>query len=270
MKVHSKLVINTILIFSFIPIVRTILRPNQGFDFTDEGLYILAANPSTKYQSWGFPFGWNTAPLLRLAGDDISRLRILSAVILMFLVFILSKIMLLDCFKKGKGSLVIEFFIPYCIALSSLYFYVGYIRIPGYNWLNITGIIVSLIGYKMFLKNYLGLWSNQVSTFIISTGFLISIPGKPTSALYLFCTFTLLIYFFHEEINQNKFMIKIFINLIGSVSFLVILKIWPSNFLDYFVNALESPILTASASPLDALKQTLLVPMIIPYHFLAI
>jgi len=269
MKVHSKLVINTILVFSFIPIVAIILKPNRGFDFTDEGLYILAANPSTRYQSWGFPFGWNTAPLLRLAGDDISRMRVLAAVILMFLVFALSKIMLQDCFKKGKKNLFIEFFIPYCIALSCLYFYVGYLRIPGYNWLNITGIIVSLIGYKIFLKNNSGFWHNGLSTFIISAGFLISIPGKPTSALYLFCVFLILITFFHKEIKQRKFIIDIFINLIISVFFLVLLKIWPSNFLDYFITALETPKLTATSSTLEALKQTLLVPFFIPYHFLS-
>jgi hypothetical protein len=269
MKVHSKLAINAILILSFIPIVRIILRTNQGFDFTDEGLYLLAANPSTKYQSWGFPFGWNTAPLLRLAGDDISKLRVLSAVILMFLVFVLSKIMLQDCFKKENRNLLIEFFIPYCIALSTLYFYVGYIRIPGYNWLNITGIVVSLIGYKIFLKNYSNFWHNGGATFIISAGFLISIPGKPTSALYLFCALSTLISFFHKEIKKSKFMINVFINLIISVFFLVLLKIWPSNFLDYFINTLESPKLTAITSPLEALKQTLLVPFLIPYHFLS-
>jgi len=267
MRAYSKLAINAIIILSFIPIVRIILRTNRGLDFSDEGLYLLAASPSTKYQSWGFPFGWNTAPLLGLVGDDISKLRIFSAVILMTLVFVLSKIMLQDCFKKENRNLLIDSFVPYGIALSSLYFYVGYIRIPGYNWLNITGIIFSLIGYKMFLKNYSGLWSNHVSTFIISTGFLISIPGKPTSALYLFCVFTMLLSFFHKEIKLSKFLINIFIDMAVSVLFLVFLKIWPSNFLDYFVNALESPKLIAGASPLDALKQTLLVPLIIPYHF---
>ena len=267
MKLYSRLVINGVLILTFIPITRKILRTNQGLDFSDEGLYLLAANPSERYQSWGFPFGWNTAPLLNLVGSDISKLRILSAVILMISVFFLSKIMFQDCFEKDKKNSLSEFFIPYFVALSSLYFYVGYVRIPGYNWLNIVGIVISLIGYKLALKNYINSIGKFAAIFTISTGFLISIPGKPSSAAFLFCAFILLIYFFHKEINHVKFIFSILSSLVGSILILVVFKVWPNNFLDYFLVALNFPKLAASATPLEAVKQTLLTPIIIPFYF---
>ena len=43
-----------------------LLASDRGLDLSDEGLYLLAANPPTAHAAWGFPWGWNLRPLFQL------------------------------------------------------------------------------------------------------------------------------------------------------------------------------------------------------------
>jgi hypothetical protein len=59
-----------------------ILATDRGLDLTDEGLYLLAADPPVAAANYGFPFGWHTGLLFRLVGYDISAFRTLGALVL--------------------------------------------------------------------------------------------------------------------------------------------------------------------------------------------
>ena len=63
-------------------ILVNILATDHALDLTDEGLYLLAADPPTTNAAWGFPWGWHTGILFRVVGYDIAAFRTFGAVLL--------------------------------------------------------------------------------------------------------------------------------------------------------------------------------------------
>jgi hypothetical protein len=66
-------------------IVKQLLASDRGLDLTDEGLYLLDANPPSNTAAWGFPWGWHTGPFFQIVNYNISSFRTLGGVLLVLL-----------------------------------------------------------------------------------------------------------------------------------------------------------------------------------------
>jgi hypothetical protein len=69
---------STLLIY---PISKIIFKTNKGLDFTDEGIFLLAASVKDKSESLLFPWGWHTSIIYQLANENVSNFRALGATI---------------------------------------------------------------------------------------------------------------------------------------------------------------------------------------------
>jgi hypothetical protein len=129
-----------------------ILLPDRGIDLTDEGLYLLSAKPTDTFSAFGWPWGWLTSKLFILSGNSVSEFRILGAELLFITSFLVSYCIL---FRIDRHRIEFNFklaFISILIATSSLYFYSGMLRTPGYNYINFIGSQLCIIGI-LCIKN---------------------------------------------------------------------------------------------------------------------
>ena len=264
-----KKIIDLTIIISLFPIINKVLKPNIGLDLTDEGLYLLAANPSNKFDSFGWPFGWNTGILFRVIDYDISEFRRISAFLLLVITYVFSKTFItrINNVKNDKSyEKTFEFLIPFATTLSALLFYVGLLRTPGYNWLNAIGIMTSIIGYNIYVSVANSRSKQMCGTFLVALGLISSLPAKPSSPIFIVAITTILIKMFHPRLNPGKYLFEIILNTSLITGFLLILKIWPTDFVSRFLAILSSPTMGENSTILGALKQVLLTPVIIPYN----
>jgi hypothetical protein len=263
--------------------VEQILLTNVGLDLSDEGLYLIAADPPTTDTVWVFPAGWSTSFLFALAGYDIATFRTLGAVILMalsgilgWLSFGISVNVLLPGRQSFEGQTrnVIQGLIAAGVSLSSLAFYSSMLRTPGYNWVNFTGILLASIGVLLLLQRSRGIlqtfdeqgvlrailsqfWPISVMAFGV---FFVS-PGKATSAIFIvLAAFVLLWVWFGPRLGSS---------LVGTVIALtftfillaVVVRMWTPNFLQVFWEGVARPPLVPSQSLAGGFREFLALPV---------
>jgi hypothetical protein len=185
-----------------------LIAADKGLDFTDEGLYLLAAKASSLTEAVGFfPFGWQTGFLFKLVNYDIGYFRTIGALILLCcgiaLGLTISRFAFFNQNESAEKSLNYYFNIAICSsigAMGCLLYYSGFLRTPGYNWVNLVGIIISLIGLLGIIRivrieKKCLLIKTKVAFYSLIAGFgmFYSFPGKPST---IFITFGLIIFLF--------------------------------------------------------------------------
>lgn len=231
-----------------------ILLPDRGVDLTDEGLYLLSAKPIDEFSAFGWPWGWLTSKLFILSGNSVSEFRILGAELLFVTSFIVSYCILFRIDHNKIALNVKLVVISILIASSSLYFYSGMLRTPGYNYVNFIGSQFCIIGL-LCIKNF-DTKLQAVGYISFSTGIIFTLSAKPSTPLFF-----LLAYFVLKR-SIRSFMI-LSGGLLTEVALLVVFKIWPSNFIEYFFIALRVPALSDSQTPRGALIDLISSPLTI-------
>jgi hypothetical protein len=254
-------------------IARRHLNFERGMDLSDESLYLIAANPSNRYDTWGWPFGWITSVMYQMSNNQIIQFRNIGLMLLLyssyFFAWNFSKII-----EKGgtnaKVSLIRPFLICFVITTSSLQIYNGFLRTPGYNWLNLVSILFAL-GSFFKLTYLINLKSRFLFSFHISTlalALFISFHAKPTTPFFLMIGF-ILIWKKKFDLKQN---LKIAISLLLSFQFIILfallLKIWPVDFIQRFVEIISRPGLNNRATIQFGLLQIAITPFYGAYFIL--
>jgi hypothetical protein len=231
-----------------------ILLPDRGIDLTDEGLYLLSAKPTDTFSAFGWPWGWLTSKLFILSGNSVSEFRILGAELLFITSFLVSYCILvrIDRRKLEFNFELVIFSI--LIATSSLYFYSGMLRTPGYNYINFIGSQLCVIGI-LCIKN-IDRKVQAVGYFSFSTGIILALSAKPSTPVFF-----LLAYFMFKRSIRS--CIILFGGLLAEVILLIVFKIWPLNFHEYFFIALGVPALSDNQTPRGALIDLFSTPLIV-------
>lgn len=250
-----------------------ILMSNRGLDLTDEGLYLLAARPPSLDASWGFPFGWHTAPLFELSQFSIAKFRTLGGVLLFIVSFILI-LKVLDYFDHKQASFfftkysAFKFIFSTVFALSSLFYYEGFLRTPSYNWINLVGIIIASIAFVTHLHNIQSFYSLKstpgLSYFLpvasFSFGLFYTIPAKPSSAPLVFAlTLVILLMTYGLRLAIRWGLATLFF-IITFIALALLLNIWPKNFVYVFHRAIEMPKPSPEHTILGAITDVILMP----------
>lgn len=255
-------------------LLRELLASDKGLDLTDEGLYLLAANPPTETASWGFPFGWHTRPLFQIVNYDIANFRTLGG----FLLFVLSGVLgitvinYLQALDKGvspKNWLAIKIVGSALMGCSSLFYYAGLLRSPSYNWVNLVGILIASIGFTLLLKNfYLEDSKSSKSkikllffSLVFTFGLFYSVPGKPSTTpfmIILTVTCVSILYGFKAGL---KWLLGVCFCMAAWLSVALFINLWPTTFISVFSIALANPSLVPAQSIWGSIKNISSIPI---------
>lgn len=254
-----------------------ILATNRGLDLTDEGLYLLAADPPVAAANYGFPFGWHTGLLFRLVGYDISAFRTLGALVLVlaggWLGWSAVASVLNSFIRKEQGGLWLHLMGAAIGSAGSLLYYASLLSTPSYNWLNLFGITLALVGYLNLCENQhhppqkkpRHLWFFSA---VAAAGLFIMTPAKPSSPLLVGALGAILLFLhapFHRAIGIN-FRISAWLLAFIAASILSGFWQWPVS--DYFLSYFQTPRLLSGQKPLGAIEAIWSLPETYWNHFI--
>jgi hypothetical protein len=160
---------------------------NYGFDFTDEGFYLLQMQRPDEYPGFHTLAGFIYNPLYILTNGNIAYLRIINFLIIIALAFNLCKILLQTIFQKI--IIISQLFIyltSFQLALCSSTVLLLWLPTPNYNLLNYIAIIIIATGVLILLKNT-NTTKNKISTgwLVIGIGGYLSFMAKAQTSAFL-------------------------------------------------------------------------------------
>jgi len=165
---------------------RWIYWSRHGVEFTDEGLYLLAAQDPWKNTFSTF-FGFLLHPLFLLSRCDLGLYRVLALVLLIGIAGILA-ISYVRFLQISRGWVQLAS-VSAIISASLLVFSDGR-RTPGYDYLVLAGALVAWAGYFSVRSQALGSIGGLL---LLSTGLIICAFGKWVVALLLLGMFLILL-----------------------------------------------------------------------------
>lgn len=187
-----------------------LLASDRGIDLTDEGLYLLAADPPSIDAAWGTPFGWHTAPVFRAVGYDVAAFRTLGAWLLVLASAALGwwAVRLGERLRAagvaGRSTSVAASLRAVAGGVGGFLYYGGLLRTRSYNWVTVVGATIAAVGIVMLVEHMLRsgcdrpgegklgeLWQRtavqrlglHVGHLIAGLGAFLSIPAKPTTPI---------------------------------------------------------------------------------------
>lgn len=262
-----------------------ILSSDRGLDLTDEGLYLLSADPPNRSAAWRFPWGWHTGPLFSLVGYDIAAFRTLGAVILVLaggcLGWVAARAAVAFVARQEAGGDVrfaqdraagggwvlpaLGFSVG---AVGALLYYSSLLRTPSYNWLNLTGILIAAVGLLEIARRsgerHGGMSRGLVAAAVVSAlGVFLTIPAKPSTAVFLLVAgggLLLATAGWRAALRLSSLVAV----LVGSwLAAALVVGAWPLDFVGVFVRAVETPTLAAEQSVGGAIRNLLDTPGVI-------
>lgn len=247
-----------------------VLGSARGLDLSDEGLYLLAADPPSLQAAWGFPFGWHTRPLFWAVGYDIATFRTLGALVLVlcsgWLGWVAARVVIQQ--RPGAWSPRARSFAVAAAAAGgagSLIYYSSMLRTPSYNWLNIVGVVVSAATALIVVgrgrsadgrSRLVRLLPAAVSSLVLFATF----PAKPTTLPIMLALTTLLLVVgcgWRRAAGWaawNLALLPVWLVLA------IATRVWPTDFLHVFRLALQMPAPDPLQTGGSAVRSALLLP----------
>ncbi|MBI4934238.1 MAG: hypothetical protein HY828_10195 [Actinobacteria bacterium] len=177
-------------------LVAWVFSSDRGLGFRDEGLYLLAADPPSPTARWVTPFGWHTAPFFSIVGHDVAHLRTFAVCVLVVVGAQLGWVIgrrVTDGDTDGSARAV-RFGLAAVGAFGAPLLTSGLLRTPGYNWVNLVGLLVATTGAVMAVTMHdEGSWWRSprahAAAAVLALGLWFTVPAKPSSApLFLVAT----------------------------------------------------------------------------------
>lgn len=163
----------------------------RGFDFTDEGLYLVWSHNPYAYPSSITQFGFLYHPMEWLLGGNVALLRQANVLLTFGLAWIAASVFLAWA-TGGTATKISRLVTSAAFAGSSLVFFQLWLPSPNYNSLTFQAFLVTLIGLVKIDGNRARF--NYGPWLIVALGGWLAFMAKPTSALALalLCAFYLL------------------------------------------------------------------------------
>jgi hypothetical protein len=255
-------------------ILERLLASERGIDLSDEGLYLLAADPPSPSAAWGFPSGWHVRPLFALVNYDIASFRTLGAVILLasfiWLGWSAARATVARLETRTRSTIFLT-----CAAamggVGSLMFYAPMLRTPSYNWANLVGITVSTAAALTALSLTrspaqgrsvaIGRTSFALLAGVSSLALFGTFPAKPTTLPLMLLLTTLLVLITLGARGAGAWAL-ISVGLLPVwLALAYLLRVWPDNALEVFRLALDMPTPDPLQTAGPAIRAALLVPI---------
>jgi hypothetical protein len=226
-------------------LLEALLASDRGLDLTDEGLYLLAADPPSRVAAWGTPWGWHTSPLLRLVSGDVANFRTLGAVLLVAASAALAVAVASGRWRMPDHTAEVATRLESTLAgvaggLGGYLYYAGMLRTPSYNWVVIIGTVIAATGTLLNLppsRHRMPRFGLALTAF----GLFVTIPAKPTSSILFGLALGLLIW---RRVGLQQAVRHVLTLSIATSAFIILavaLRVWPSTFYEVFLTALAMP-----------------------------
>ena len=247
-----------------------ILATDRGLDLSDEGLYLLGAEPPSLNAAWGFPFGWHTRPVFALVGYDIAAFRTLGALLLVlssaWLGWAAARAVTRDTTSGARAARWFAVIAALTGATGSLLFYAPMLRTPSYNWLNLVGLTISVASALTAVSagRTRALDGRRLITAVLagvsSAALFMTFPAKPTTLpLVLVLTAVLVLVAVGWRLAGwwvlwNVLLLPVWVGVA------VLARLWPTDFLSVFRLALQMPAPDPLQTTSSAIRAAVLLP----------
>ncbi|MBK9738922.1 MAG: hypothetical protein IPO93_05330 [Actinobacteria bacterium] len=247
-----------------------ILATDRGLDLSDEGLYLLGAEPPSLNAAWGFPFGWHTRPVFALVGYDIAAFRTLGALLLVlssaWLGWAAARAVTRDTTSGARAARWFAVIAALTGATGSLLFYAPMLRTPSYNWLNLVGLTISVASALTVVSagRARALDGRRLITAVLagvsSAALFMTFPAKPTTLpLVLVLTAVLVLVAVGWRLAGwwvlwNVLLLPVWVGVA------VLARLWPTDFLSVFRLALQMPAPDPLQTTSSAIRAAVLLP----------
>ena len=144
----------------------------KGYDLTDEGLYLVSADPpGDGYALAGF-FGLYLEPLYAALGHSVAAYRFAGTVLLILVAGYAGwSLGRLFEFRLSLTSQPLRIGLTAVSVLGALNYYSLYLVTPSYNWLALVGLLVGFAGlFRLLARSQARPASIALSTFLVSLG----------------------------------------------------------------------------------------------------
>jgi hypothetical protein len=154
---------------------------NYGFDFTDEGVYVVSISIPETYRVQSSLFGFVYKPLYTLLKGDIAAIRQVNLLVTVLLAWTLCWLALREHFlARGRLALVVTSFALATLALAS---FAPLGATPSYNFLGFQAITIAFCG--LLLLEERKPVGRIAAILAIAIGGWLAFMAKPTTALAL-------------------------------------------------------------------------------------
>jgi hypothetical protein len=152
-----------------------------GFDFTDEGFYLLWIADPHKYSWPATQFGFIYHPIYSLLDGDIAAIRRVNILIIFLLAWALCHTFIAHIAPGLKDSKTSRLTISSGLATSALLLFDSSLFTPNYNSLNFQALLITAIG--LVLSDNSAQRSSIVGWVLIGVGGWLAFMAKPSTAL---------------------------------------------------------------------------------------
>jgi hypothetical protein len=247
-----------------------VIGSSRGLDLSDEGLYLLAADPPSLQAAWGFPFGWHTRPLFWAVGYDIATFRTLGALVLVlctgWLGWVAASVVIRR--RPVAWSPSSRWFAVVAAAaggIGSLIYYSSMLRTPSYNWLNIVGVVVSAAAVLVVVgradaTRFRARWRSVLPAAVSSLVLFATFPAKPTTLPIMLVLTTLLLLIDRGWRRATWWAAWNIVLMPLWLVLAVVTRVWPTDFLHVFRLALQMPAPDPLQTSGSAVRSALLLP----------
>ncbi len=243
-----------------------LLYTDRGLDLTDEGLYLLAADPPSSTAAWVVPFGWHTKWLFSLVGHDIADFRTAAAVIIVVLGAWAGHATVHRADPTGRPHPVSVAAAVAIGGVSSLMLFAGLLRTPGYNWVNLAGLLIAAAAtlgtrWSPVPERPLRSVRFQAGGAGIAAGAVMSVVAKPTSGpgIVVVALLFVLVVAGRRAVRWATALVAGWgVALIGVA---VATGLWPTSFLSVFRDAARFPVPSDNQSLGNASRDVLRLPL---------
>jgi hypothetical protein len=254
-------------------VLERVLASDRGIDLSDEGLYLLAADPPSPSAAWGFPSGWHLHPLFAAAGYDIASFRTIGAVLLVgvssWLGWSAARANLAGS-ETRRAAITFLTLATVAGALGSLLFYAPMLRTPSYNWSTLIGLTLAAAAAFTALSSARRTGHTRsvraarlrfsVLAGVSSLALFTTFPAKPTTLplMLLLTTLLMLVAVGVRAAGAWAALNLILMPLWLAIAFL--LRVWPCDAVDVFRLALQMPAPDPLQTAGSAVRAALLIP----------
>ena len=242
------------------PLLAWAFATDRGIGFQDEGLYLLAADPPSPTARWVTPFGWHTAPFFGLVRHDIAHFRTLGLWLLVIVGAALGFVVGRRIVGRGAGVAAIT-------ALGAPFLASGLLRTPGYNWVNLVGLMIAVGGAVLLAevdRDTTSLWRSRrlhVGAAVLAFGAWFTVPAKPSSALIVLAAAAV---FVMPHFGRRTAIVAA-ITAAWAMAWTVVglaLGWWPTSFLEVLRSSADFPPLDRNQTVPGALRDVVRTPKV--------
>lgn len=180
------------------------LNTHRGFDITDESYYLLWATQPTYVHGSVTHFGYITAILYRLVGEDIILFRLLGILVLLlsgfFFAVSLDKYWNSWCQKASHLTRLTGFAVVISAALS--YYGQWWLLTPSYNWLALVATLIVASSLLLSMKSKGRDRDLYAGGVILGIGGALAFIAKPTTALLITIAAVIWLIFHYRDKRQ--------------------------------------------------------------------